>query len=89
LVYYNYTTTARWYIKNHPICLKALMKTPTVFINGKQVFKHDGWNQPFEVNITDAATLKAPINFQVFIENYSNEGGIDQPVKINAIGDAQ
>jgi len=67
---------------------KSVDENATIFINGKQVFKHDGWNQPFEVNITDAATLKASIRLAVFIENYSNEGGIDQPVKINAIGDA-
>jgi beta-galactosidase len=67
---------------------KSVDENATIFINGKQVFKHDGWNQPFEVNITDATALKAPIRLAVFIENYSNEGGIDQPVKINAIGDA-
>jgi beta-galactosidase len=70
------------------LSFKSVDENAAVFINGKQVFKHDGWNQPFEVNITDAATLKAPINLSLFIENYSNEGGIDQPVKINAIGDA-
>ena len=70
------------------LSFKSVDENATVFINGKQVFKHDGWNQPFEVNITDVATLKAPIQLSVFIENYSNEGGIDQPVKINGIGDA-
>lgn len=70
------------------LLFKSVDENATVFINGKQVFKHDGWNQPFEVNIADAATLNAPIRLAVFIENYSNEGGIDQPVKINAIGDA-
>ncbi|WP_184543149.1 beta-galactosidase [Mucilaginibacter sp. FT3.2] len=71
------------------ISFKSVDENATIFINGKQVFKHDGWNQPFEVDITDAATLKAPIALGVFIENYSNEGGIDQPVKVNAIGNAQ
>lgn len=70
------------------LSFKSVDENATVFINGRQVFKHDGWNQPFEVDIADAATLKAPIRLALFIENYSNEGGIDQPVKINAIGDA-
>ncbi|SEN58501.1 beta-galactosidase [Mucilaginibacter gossypiicola] len=70
------------------ILFKSVDENATVFINGKQVAHHDGWNQPFEVNITDAETLKRPVELTVFIENYSNEGGIDQPVKINAIGDA-
>lgn len=70
------------------VLFKSVDENATVFINGKQVAHHDGWNQPFEVNITDAETLKHPVELAVFIENYSNEGGIDQPVKINAIGDA-
>ncbi|WPU97283.1 beta-galactosidase [Mucilaginibacter sp. cycad4] len=70
------------------ILFKSVDENATVFINGKQVAHHDGWNQPFEVNITDAEALRRPIDLSVFIENYSNEGGIDQPVKINAIGDA-
>ncbi|PWK79898.1 beta-galactosidase [Mucilaginibacter oryzae] len=71
------------------LLFKSVDENATIFINGKKVFHHEGWNQPFEVEITDAAVLKAPINLTLFIENYSNEGGIDQPVKINAIGDAQ
>lgn len=71
------------------LLFKSVDENATIFINGKKVFHHEGWNQPFEVEITGAAVLKAPINLTVFIENYSNEGGIDQPVKINAIGDAQ
>ncbi|MDB5090860.1 MAG: hypothetical protein JWR09_4854 [Mucilaginibacter sp.] len=70
------------------LLFKSVDENATVFINGKQVFRHDGWNQPFEVDITDAAILKEPVRLTLFIENYSNEGGIDQPVKINAIGNA-
>jgi beta-galactosidase len=70
------------------VLFKSVDENATVFINGKQVAHHDGWNQPFEVNITDAEALKHAINLTIFIENYSNEGGIDQPIKINAIGDA-
>jgi beta-galactosidase len=70
------------------VLFKSVDENATVFINGKQVAHHDGWNQPFEVNITGAEALKHPVDLSVFIENYSNEGGIDQPIKINAIGDA-
>lgn len=70
------------------VLFKSVDENAMVFINGKQVAHHDGWNQPFEVNITDAEALKRPIDLSVFIENYSNQGGIDQPIKINAIGDA-
>jgi beta-galactosidase len=70
------------------LLFKSVDENATVFINGKQVLSHEGWNQPFEVNIADAGILKGPVTLSVFIENYSNEGGIDQPVKINAIGNA-
>jgi beta-galactosidase len=65
---------------------KSTDEDATVFINGKQVMKHKGWNIPFVVKITDPGILKKPMHLSVFIANVSNEGGIDQPVKINAIG---
>ncbi|TSJ44376.1 hypothetical protein FO440_09410 [Mucilaginibacter corticis] len=67
---------------------KSVDENATVFINGKEMAHHEGWDQPFEVAINDAEALKKPLTLSVFIENHSNEGGIDQPVKINAIGDA-
>ncbi|WP_214070727.1 beta-galactosidase [Mucilaginibacter sp. dw_454] len=70
------------------VFFKSVDENATVFINGKELAHHEGWDQPFEVTINDAEALKSPINLSVFIENHSNEGGIDQPVKINAIGDA-
>ncbi|MDN5289458.1 MAG: hypothetical protein JWR38_5732 [Mucilaginibacter sp.] len=69
------------------INFRSVDEDATVFINGKQVVQHKGWNSPFEVEVNDTATLKKPITLTLFIENYSNEGGIDQPVKINSIGD--
>jgi beta-galactosidase len=69
------------------INFRSVDEDATVFINGKQVVQHKGWNSPFEVEVNDTATLKKPIVLTLFIENYSNEGGIDQPVKINSIGD--
>ncbi len=70
------------------LSFKSVDENATVFINGKEVSHHDGWNVPFEVTVTDPEVLKGPVRLSVFIENYSNEGGIDQPVKINTIGNA-
>jgi beta-galactosidase len=53
----------------------------TVFINGRKVYHHDGWNLPFSVTVDHADTLARPIKLSVFVENYSNEGGIDKPVR--------
>lgn len=69
------------------INFRSVDEDATVFINGKQVAQHKGWNSPFAVEVNDAVTLQKPIVLTLFIENYSNEGGIDQPVKINSIGD--
>ncbi|GGI27565.1 hypothetical protein GCM10008119_28290 [Pedobacter mendelii] len=67
------------------ITFKSTDENATLFINGKKVLRHEGWNIPFEYKITDAAILAHPIELSVFIENVSNEGGIDQPVKINTM----
>ena len=70
------------------ISFKSTDENATLFINGKKVLRHEGWNNPFEYKISDVALLAQPIELSVFIENISNEGGIDQPVKVNAIGTA-
>jgi beta-galactosidase len=54
----------------------------TVFINGRRITKHDGWNAPFDVVIDRMDTLQQPVKLTVFIGNHSNEGGIDQPVRV-------
>jgi len=66
---------------------KSVDENATVFINGHQLAKHEGWNQPFTVSF-QADTLKAQAVLSVFIQNYSNEGGIDKPVRLNTIGHA-
>ncbi|MEN0055715.1 MAG: hypothetical protein AAGC65_18700, partial [Mucilaginibacter sp.] len=68
------------------INFRSVDENATVFINGKQVAEHKGWNSPFAVEVKDSTELQKPITLTLFIENYSNEGGIDQPVKINSIG---
>jgi len=70
------------------LSFKSVDENATVFINNKLITHQDGWNVPFEVTFADAQALKGALRIAVFIENYSNEGGIDQPVKINTIGNA-
>ncbi len=70
------------------LSFKSVDENATVFINDKQVSHHDGWNEPFDVNVTDQEILNGPVKLSVFVENYSNEGGIDQPVRMNTVGDA-
>ena len=54
-----------------------------VYINDRKVFRHEGWNSPFSVLIDRIDTMRRPVRLKVFIENYSNEGGIDQPVRFS------
>lgn len=58
----------------------------TVFINNKKIIHHDGWDRPFSVVVNNADTITTPLLLSVFIENYSNEGGIDKPVLADYIG---
>lgn len=69
------------------LSFRSVDENATVFINGKQISHHEGWNTPFNVEVNDSAVLEKPMTLAVFIENYSNEGGIDQPVRINNSGD--
>ena len=67
---------------------QSVDENATVFINGKQAAHHEGWNQAFDIPLNDFETAGSPTVVSVFIENYSNTGGIDQPVRlISSSGD--
>jgi putative alpha-1,2-mannosidase len=55
----------------------------TVFLNGHKAMVHVGWNEPFKVLIDRTDTMRQPVVLTVFVENHSNEGGIDQPVRFS------
>ncbi len=55
----------------------------TVFLNGRRLAYHAGWNAPFNVLVDRIDTFSRPVVLTVFVENYSNEGGIDQPVRFS------
>ncbi len=59
---------------------KSTDENAVVFVNGRQLARHEGWNKPFAVTVNGVDTMAKPLILSVFIENYSNEGGIDQPV---------
>jgi beta-galactosidase len=56
----------------------------TVFVNGKQVGSHKGWDTPFDVPITPGPEAI----LTVFVENTDNTGGIYKPVRlVTQVGD--
>ncbi|GGA91877.1 GH92 family glycosyl hydrolase [Puia dinghuensis] len=61
----------------------------TIFLNGHMLLRHEGWNIPFRVNLDRLDTLQRPLVLTVFIENYSNEGGIDRPVRVHYFSGSQ
>jgi beta-galactosidase len=62
---------------------RSVDENATVYLNGRQLAHHEGWNIPFRIMMDHLDTMTRPLVLTVFIENYSNEGGIDQPVKVN------
>ncbi|HTI08927.1 MAG TPA: beta-galactosidase [Puia sp.] len=68
------------------LAFRSVDENATVFINGHRIARHEGWNQPFEVVIGGLDTLQRPLELTLFMENYSNEGGIDKPVRANYAG---
>ena len=57
----------------------------TVFINGREVARHEGWNDPFDVPVT-AAAGGAPVTVSVLVENTDNTGGLGGPVTVVLLG---
>jgi beta-galactosidase len=55
----------------------------TVFVNGKKVGYHTGWNEPFSINV-DPSLLNGgnSIKLDLFVENTDGPGGLDKPVSL-------
>lgn len=70
-------------IKKAQLDFRSVDENATVYINGRRLARHEGWNIPFSVLLEGVDTMVRPVALSIFIENYSNEGGIDRPVKIN------
>lgn len=57
----------------------------TVFLNGKLLFRHEGWGSPFDVNL-DAAWNKQGTNLlAVRVQNTDGPGGIMGPVTLRVL----
>jgi beta-galactosidase len=59
---------------------RSVDENATVFVNNIKLTKHDGWNKPFSITVDHIDTMSKPIVLTLFIENYSNEGGIDRAI---------
>ena len=50
----------------------------TVYLNGRKLLTHEGWNQAFDVPLNEAWKPNAPNELAVLVENTRNPGGISQ-----------
>jgi len=71
------------------LIFRSVDENATVYLNGRKLARHEGWNIPFKVPMEGLDTMRRPLELTIFIENYSNEGGIDQPVKVNYLTQAK
>ena len=54
----------------------------TVYLNGKMLTHHEGWNDPFEVPLDAAWNAAGPNTLVVLVENTAGGGGITAPVTL-------
>ncbi len=51
-----------------------------VFLNGKKLMRHEGWSDPFDVDLDSAWNPGGPNILDVLVENTDGAGGIMKPV---------
>jgi beta-galactosidase len=56
----------------------------TVYLNGKELLHHEGWSDPFDVDLDSAWNVNGPNVLVVLVQNLGGPGGITAPV--TAIG---
>ncbi len=53
----------------------------TVYLNGKKLYHHEGWGQPFTVSLQSAWNPHGPNVLAVLVQNVGGPGGISGPVE--------
>jgi hypothetical protein len=76
-------------VRQGVLYFRSVDENATVFLNGRRLARHEGWNIPFNVTLAGLDTMRRPLVLTILIENYSNEGGIDRPVQVNYLTDAK
>jgi beta-galactosidase len=81
-----------WFRANLP---NRLLKQPSihfatvddnadVFLNGKFLLHHEGWDEAFDVNLAPAWSKSGPNELTVLVENTAGEGGITGNVTLSS-----
>ena len=54
----------------------AVDDTAEVYLNGKRLIRHEGWNEPFDVPVAEAWNPNGPNQVVVLVDNTGGGGGI-------------
>jgi len=57
----------------------------TVYLNGRLIVRHEGWNDPFDVSLDDAWQTGGPNSLAVLVENTAGAGGITAAVTLGRL----
>ncbi len=74
------TTFTPTVTKHQMLIFESVDDNGTVFVNGKEIAHHAGWNEPFNASLDGVLMANKPAVVSVFVENTANVGGIAQPV---------
>ncbi|MEO7720089.1 MAG: beta-galactosidase [Capsulimonas sp.] len=72
-------------VKYHGVTFPAVDDNATVFLNGKKLATHEGWNELFTVDLSSAWNDAGPNVLSVLVENTANTGGMNDAPQLTSI----
>ena len=70
---------------NRIIHFETVDDNGTIYLNGRQLVRHEGWNDPFDVPLDDAWQTGGPNSLAVLVENTAGAGGITAAVTLGRL----
>ena len=64
----------------HSLHFECVDDNATVYLNGEMLLRHEGWDDPFDVDLAKAWKRGGPNALAVLVENTAGGGGITKPV---------
>ena len=68
----------------HSLHFEGVDDNATVYLNGQMLTHHEGWDDPFDVDLSKAWKSGGPNALAVLVENTAGEGGITKPVTLQS-----